>query len=207
MTNTKQTISILFYSIIWNRYNKTFTCKMLPLLLLTAQTFSRHYTFRYAGVPYDLGLRHIHSPEHVQSTHRLGVPLFKIHSASTPLQLTNGTAFVRFKASAMGSQPYNVTMFTSSRDTSCMLFTMDKMCVFTYMKVLPLGTCGHELCVNTTAYFKPGMHPIQMWLQSRLLPLAVLVNDMEDRIHWGHEYVQEHQSLRTYRRMVLFSEK
>jgi len=76
---------------------------MLPLLLLTAQTFSRHYTFRYAGVPYDLGLRHIHSPEHVQSTHRLGVPLFKIHSASTPLQLTNGTAFVRFRAWPSGS--------------------------------------------------------------------------------------------------------
>lgn len=41
----------------------------------------------FPNVPYELGLRHIHTPEHIFSTHALGVPGFTLSNVSRPFAL------------------------------------------------------------------------------------------------------------------------
>jgi len=67
---------------------------------------------RIDGVSFREGLRHIHTPEHISSTHYLTVPQFKINKVSKPIY-NNKIANIFFSCSTMNL--YTITARMRSR--------------------------------------------------------------------------------------------
>lgn len=125
--------------------------------------------FKHEALLPSVGLRHIHSPEHVASTHPFTLPYFKIVPNSTTFPVIHqGTSLVAFDFE-IGLMParFSARMFTSVPQ-ECHLLVMDMMhrpCFFTKMTVEPLGTEGHALRVDTLPYMRAN------WLATMLSPL------------------------------------
>lgn len=173
---------------------------MLPLLLLLLPSAhcalrSFHYSLDFPRVPYTLGLRHIHTPEHVATTHRLGMPFYRVSNSTRPVTHGNVTCVV-FRAGPC----HQVCMFTDDPSLSYMIFSDDKgvLRASVCMKVEPLLR-GHTLNVDIT------VHGCAWWT-SLVVPLAWTLHSVEDRLWWSYSTTQD-ANLIAYRRKVLFREK
>ena len=169
---------------------------LLVLLLPTVGGALRsfHYTLDFPNVPYAFGLRHIHTPEHIASTHRLGMPFYKVTDSTPPTTLRDFT-FVQFKAGPC----HSVCMFTRTPNSSHMLFERDgQLTASVCMGVQALGK-GHTLTVDTLVF---GCR----WWTSLVVPLSWTLHAAEDKLWWSYSTRQD-ANLIAYRRKVLFREK
>ena len=113
---------------------------MRPLVLLLIATpvasllttFSLSFDFH--RVPYATGIRHIHSPEHVSETHRLGAPFFNIDSVDEPKNRS-----ISFVCSTLVTKHMRIRMFSRRPDESHLLFFKDGRALYgVKLSVAPL---------------------------------------------------------------------
>jgi hypothetical protein len=175
--------------------------------------------FDFDRIPYAAGIQHIHSPEHVSETHRLGAPFFKIDSVSRPNLSSRDRTSISFVCSTLFIKDMRVRMFSHQPNESNMLFFKDGRALygvrFTVVptKVLlvsidlqppthPLPAqsfLSHRLRLDVT-FFKGNEH-FRATLKS-LMPIFMFVNGMEDQC--GYRLPpKENANFTEYRRGVL----
>ncbi len=80
---------------------------------------------RFNNIPFNYGLRHIHYPEHISDTHKLGAPLFRIDKVSPPTYY-NGIPRINFNCSLMSFINMEVDMISRYRNRCEMIFSKNK---------------------------------------------------------------------------------
>jgi hypothetical protein len=167
---------------------------MLSLVMMITQI---SHSFDFPFVSYELGVRHIHTPEHVAASHRLSLPGFHLVQTHPPARFDDGHIIAfRFKT-LFGEQ--DARMFTSARNaSSVMVFDTEGRAAFlAQLRVQPLGRHGHRLSISTDV-FTPSFF-------SRLaLPHLFNAHSIEDALAWGYNIRGEDPNLRVYRRRVLY---
>ena len=86
--------------------------------------------FDFDRIPYAAGIQHIHSPEHISETHRLGAPFFKVESVDAPRLGSNKQASVSFVCSTLFIKNMQVRMFSNQPNESNMLFFKDRRALY-----------------------------------------------------------------------------
>ncbi len=156
--------------------------------------------FDFPFVPFELGARHIHTPEHVAAYHRLTLPGFRLVSTHFPARTgpTSHVVAFRFKTLLGGEQ--EARMFTDAKDHSnVMVFGADERALFlANLRVEPLGPQGHRLFLSATLFA-----PELSFFSRLLLPLLFDTHALEDALSWGYVIRREDRNLRCYRRRVL----
>jgi len=86
--------------------------------------------FDFHRIPYAAGIQHIHSPEHISETHRLGAPFFKIDSVDRPNLNCTGRTSVAFVCSTIFTKDMRVRMFSHQPNESNLLFFKDGRAIY-----------------------------------------------------------------------------
>ena len=86
--------------------------------------------FDFHRIPYAAGIQHIHSPEHISETHRLGAPFFKIDSVDRPNLNCTGRTSVAFVCSTIFTKDMRVRMFSRQPNESNLLFFKDGRAIY-----------------------------------------------------------------------------
>ena len=82
-------------------------------------------SFDFHRIPYAAGIQHIHSPEHIAETHRLGAPFFKIENVSLPNLSSHEVTSISFVCSTLFIKDMRVRMFSHQPNESNMVFFKD----------------------------------------------------------------------------------
>ena len=99
-----------------------------PLLRMSLSKVS--FSFDFHRIPYAAGIQHIHSPEHISETHRLGAPFFKIDSVDRPNLNCTGRTSVAFVCSTIFTKDMRVRMFSRQPNESNLLFFKDGRAIY-----------------------------------------------------------------------------
>ena len=159
-------------------------------------------TYHFPRVSFDEGMRHIHAPEHIAATHRLGAPFFRLREVQPPL-LTGERSAVVFNCSTLLTPRMRVVMFASRPDQSNLLFFVGGRALYTVrLTASPSASLeAHTLRLDITFFSVAHwlMHAVRL-----LLPLFLLVNGLEDELAFasGRKY-PENAHLAAYRAWVL----
>ena len=86
--------------------------------------------FDFDRVPYAAGIQHIHSPEHVSETHRLGAPFFKVESVEEPKVTLDRKTSICFTCSTLFMKDMRVRMFSHQPNESNMYFFKDNRALY-----------------------------------------------------------------------------
>ena len=114
---------------------------------------------------------------------------------------------VNFTCCALGVEPHHIQMFATRRSVAHMVVARSGGRAFLVSRLSvhrELGG-GHSLEVQISVRSGPGCG----WVVDALLPLAVELNALEERVvGWGRSsYYTVDKNLAGYRRMVLFDER
>jgi hypothetical protein len=80
--------------------------------------------FDFDRIPYAAGVQHIHSPEHITETHRLGAPFFRLEQVNAP-EFSDTKTAILFTCSTLFTKNMRVRMFAKSPSESNLLFFKD----------------------------------------------------------------------------------
>jgi len=154
----------------------------------------------FPTVPYGLGIRNIHTPEHMGASHRLRLQGFHLVSTNFPARTGPSSHVVAFRLKSWFCGEQEARMFTDARDRSnVMVFGADERALFLVnLRVEPLGAQGHRLHMSTTLFA-----PELSFFARLLLPLLFDARSLEDALSWGYVIRREDRNLRCYRRRVL----
>ena len=153
---------------------------MRPLLLLLLlspclsllTTFSLNFDFH--RVPFAVGIRHIHSPEHVSETHRLGAPFFTIDSVDEPKNSS-----ISFVCSTLITKCMRIRMFSRRPDESHLLFFKDGRALYgVKFTVVPIDEVSHHLRLDVSLFTG---HVLVHAIVKMLMPVVLFINGMEDK--------------------------
>ena len=86
--------------------------------------FNISFRFKYPNVPPSLGCYHIHAPEHITTTHRIGAPGFVIESVKPP-RISATRRSIEFDCRTL-NVPMHVFMHRRSEYASELVFTRRK---------------------------------------------------------------------------------
>ena len=158
------------------------------------------FHFDFPGVPYLHGIRHIHSPEHISETHRLGAPFFRLDRVDPPRVSDNKTC-ISFTCSTLVTKNMRVRMHSSRPDESNLLFLKDGVALYAARFVVRPGRsfASHRLELHVTFFFGS---PVFQWLLARAMPVFMFINGLEDRFNYSAA-VDDDANLEAYRRGVL----
>ena len=184
-----------------------------PILALvmqfhTTKAFSSTFQFSFPNVPFDLGIRHIHTPESFAISHRLTMPDFELMEVSEPWRHGN-YAVITFKFRTLLGES-SAKMFTNEKNTSYILISRPdhpENKVLTTLRVKKEGTFGHRL--HVTSMFLDSQHnlsPTPMDMVSGFGTSILTQESVDDAIRQGYTVRKEDPNLLVYRRMVLFEE-
>ena len=151
------------------------------------------HVFNFPTVPYELGARHIHTPEHVAAYHRLTLPGFRLVSTEFPARTGPTSHVVAFRFKTLYGGEQEARMFTDAKDHSnVIVFGTDERALFLVnLRVEPLGPQGHRLCLSATLFAQ------ELAFFSRLLlPLLFDAHALEDTLSWGYVILREDRNLR-----------
>jgi len=158
------------------------------------------HSFDFPFVPFELGIRHIHTPEHLVH-HHATLPGFRLVSTDFPARAGGSSNVIGFRFRTwLGGAEQQARMFTDARDrSSVMVFDADdRALLLANLRVEPLGAQGHRLRVDATVFQE------EMGLVPRLLlPLLLNAHALEDTLSWGYTIRREDSNFRCYRRRVL----
>jgi hypothetical protein len=159
------------------------------------------HAFEFPFVPFELGMRHIHTPEHIAANHRLTLPGFRLLEAQPP---ATGEAYTtiafQFKT-WFGVQ--EARMFTNAPERSNVIVfdTQERAMFIANLRVEPLGPQGHRLLLSASVFTRQRK---ELDFFSRLMvPLLLDAHSLEDALSWGYVIRREDHNLRSYRRRVL----
>ena len=185
-------------------YRPRSTLRMMSLPLTSAS-----FVFEFDDVPYMDGVRHIHSPEHVATTHRLGAPFFRMQNVDWPIIVrttaSENKSSIRFVCSTLATRKMHIRMFTSRLNESNLLFFDGDERRALYkarFTVTPTKAfTGHRMQLDITLFRG---HPAWKALILSVMPVFMFVNGMEDALafHRGGTEIDIPQ-FRQYRRAVL----
>lgn len=94
---------------------------ILLVMSIVCNGFTFRYHTRFHGVDVQKGIRHIHSVEHVASTHHVGAPFFRVHDVLIPEKIC-GVASICFACSVLFSGKMVVRMVSKYTNRSEMHF-------------------------------------------------------------------------------------
>lgn len=99
--------------------------------------------FDFDRIPYAAGIQHIHSPEHVSETHRLGAPFFRVDSVDAPKLTQDRKTSISFGCSTLFIQNMRVRMFSCQPNESNMYFFKDGRALYSVrFTVIPTKVTG-----------------------------------------------------------------
>ena len=168
--------------------------------------------FDFHNIPYATGVHHIHSPEHISQTHKLGAPFFHIDSVKEPKVSADGKASIGFTCSTLVTKGMRVRMFSTQPNESNLLFFKDNRALYRVrFSVIPIRAfLSHRLTLDV--HFFSGSSEYRATLKS-LMPIFMFINGMEDRVamlarstgcyYDGALANHEHPHFTQYRRAVL----
>jgi hypothetical protein len=166
-----------------------------PALSFTPQRFT------FPGVPFDVGVRHIHSPEHFVAAHGLSPPGFEIVETSAPLWIRDhvlmGFRYRTWFGEGEGR------LFTDDWTKSMVwLASNGQKCGLTSsLRVWREGTQGYGVAVEASEY---GDRPLlERWAWKQATETDVVLNAAST----GYGTMREDPNLRDYRRLVLWGLK
>lgn len=161
-------------------------------------------TLTFPDVALDLGVRHIHTPEHFAVAHGLTLPGFELVSTTPPVRV-NDYALVSFRFRTLFSaEVRSARMFTNDRCTSHLLFLDHADCatMLATFTVTNVGATGHALHLSGTPLREP--EPLERLLGA----VTVTRGGVLQAMLRGYGVVaDEDENLRRYRRMVLFNDE
>ena len=169
------------------------------------------FVFDFDNVPYMDGVRHIHSPEHVATTHRLGAPFFCMQDVDWPIivrstRASENKSSIRFVCSTLATRKMHIRMFTSRLDESNLLFFDGDERRALYkarFTVTPTKAfTGHRMHLDITLFRG---HNAWKTLILTLMPVFTFINGMEDALAFHHRSSTEVgiPQFEQYRRAVL----
>jgi len=165
-------------------------------------------SIKFKGVSFRKGLNHIHSLEHVTTTHTLGVPLFKIKE-TTPPYMENGSVCLNATCSVLNLEPMKVIFKSKHANTNEVSFlhgkTSEKFLTI-HLKVLPC------IADPQSHFFRIQVFPmfyVPTWLGKLFMWITVFVSTNEDRLFYfsGKKKFQGIDHCRKYRKMVFLKIK
>jgi hypothetical protein len=151
-------------------------------------SYSFSFRFKYPNVSPKVGCYHIHAPEHIATTHRLGAPKFTIDRVRPPLiSATSGRRSIEFDCQTM-NVPMHVFMHRRSAYESELTFTRalnapsfrrakNRAFLRLNFEVCPQVRGGHDLGV-TFSFWNP-----VIFLMVPLFPIFVAINGIEDMFY------------------------
>ena len=171
-----------------------------PAIMMTLSKASLHYEFEH--IPYAAGIQHIHSPEHMSATHRLGAQLFQIDRVDRPDLSQADRTSIAFVCSTPFIRGMRVRMFARQPNESNLLFFKDGRALYgVKLTVTPTKAfLSHRLRLDVS--FFTGGAAFRTTLKS-LLPLFMFVNRMEDDPCAAPAAFKENANFTEYRRGVL----
>ena len=172
----------------------------VPLMLLLA---AKSHTLYFPTTSIDLGIRHIHTPEHLVKSHPLTFPNFNIFPNVSKPVVHKGCSMVAFDFE-VGFTPrrYTARMF-SSHCCRSQLLIMDsdfQSCAYISLSVVPHGAAGHALSVDIVPYMQVSR------LASILAPVWQKLNWLQGFALWGYDAGPIQANLRKYRLCVMHPE-
>ncbi len=158
--------------------------------------------YDFPQVPFEMGITHIHSPEHISATHKLGVPFFKLIRVLPP-KLSESKASITYFCSTLLMKNMFIRMYTNRPDQSNLLFftSQGKALCQVCLTVLPTnGFNSHKLTIDISLF--TGRLP--NFIIAAVMPIFFLINGLEDRFAFGHvnEWHESNMNLSQYRRIV-----
>jgi len=187
-----------------NNMHAANTLLPLSLLLECIAAFVVPQSFTFTTLSYDLGVRHIHTPEFAIESHGLTAPGFSILSTQPPDVIAE-YAIIRFTYATLIDHG-NGAMFTCNKDLSHVMlasnsrhYNMHLFATFEVQQNVLRHTRGHTLRVSPTLLLP--MHQ----LEQILCPQVVKQLAIEEAIARGYaKHAHEDPNLLAYRQMVLF---
>ena len=157
----------------------------------------------FPDIPLDLGIRHIHTPEHFAVAHGLTLPGFELTHTSPPTRV-NDYALIAFRFRTLFGADHAARMFSNDRCTSHVLLqegNNDRAYMLATFNVSRCCAAGHTVSLRGTMLRKP------TGLERMLGPVTVTRGGIFHAIMMGYSVREEDENLRRYRRMVLFGEE
>ena len=170
---------------------------LAPLLCFMAATSN---TLFFPEVPLDLGIRHIHTPEHFAVAHGLTLPGFRLVASSPPVLVQNYT-LIAFRFTTLFGREHSARMFTNDKCKSHLLFQEgrnDRAYLLATLDVTRCGKLGHAINLRGTLLREPSV------IEKMLGPFTVTRDGIFQAIMEGYSVRDEDENLRLYRRMVLY---
>jgi hypothetical protein len=164
---------------------------------------SYKFSIKYPNVSLAKGRYHIHCPEHIANTHKIGAPFFKISDIGTPYQSKKACS-IYFDCETMFSK-FHVYMHSRSQNHSELIFTTQSHIFLNTIPILRLtfdvkgydNDKSHILNV-AFAFWNPLVN-----ILVPMFPLFVLINGLEDKLFFSHGKVKEHPLFALYRAYIL----
>jgi hypothetical protein len=174
---------------------------LLFLLCASIPPYVRH-SLEFPHIPYDVGLRHIHTPEQCVDAYGLLPPGFQILKTLTPIRM-GSCDVVQFTFTTILGGVRHASLFSSDVDSSQLLFfnASLKPALLASLRVRPSGRGGHSLLVTGSYLAKP-----EGVLERLLTRRAVSKKAIHDAIQIGYRGSvgkPEDANLKEYRRRVL----
>jgi len=136
---------------------------------------------KFNNIPFNYGLRHIHYPEHITDTHKLGAPLFRIIEVNEPTNYNN-IPRITFNCSILHLINMEVDMISRYKNRCEMIFTKNEMAIFGLkITILPdlYDMKSHYLFID--AYF-PKNHLLDLLMPfiGIFFKISLIINKYED---------------------------
>lgn len=181
------------------------TTPMLFCVVLFPSLLARAFTpqlFTFPGVPFDMGVRHIHSPEHFVSAHGLAPPGFEIVETSWP-RMVKDHVVMGFRYRTWFGEGTG-RLFTDDWTKSMVWLESDnhKCWLTSSLRVWREGTQGYGVSVETSEH--GGDRPLlerMAWIKGAKAEAVLTAAST------GYGTTQEDPNLRDYRRLVLWGLK
>lgn len=163
------------------------------------------YKFHMRNIPYQMGLRHLHSPEHISKVHLWSMQFFKLKNTTEPMVYGRYT-LVECDIE-MGGESQSVLVFTNKPNESQIICRRKDNLPYLHLLLLlsPSESCkgggrGHHLTIQAT-YLET---PLKFCMI--LSGLLQCIHLIEDSLFWAYDF-KEDPNLAKYRRMVLDTKK
>lgn len=159
-----------------------------------------HYTFKLPHVPFELGQRNIHTPEHLGRTHQLTIPFFHLLDARPPRRVGD-CMLVTFNFTTLLGKG-RVSMFTNNPCQSNLFLVDQRQNPFFLARLAverdPENPRGHLLHANGEFLRPP------TWLERTLAPAFLNLHALENWMIWSYHVPDQDHNLRIYRTAVLY---
>ena len=159
-----------------------------------------HFQIKLPHIPFELGQRHIHTPEHLGLTHCLTAPHFRVLRTTPPRRSQNCT-LIKFEYDTLFGRGFGC-MFTDSPSASNVFIqgADDRPLFLARFSVEPDPDSPRGHVFRACGEF---LRP-SSWTEEAVARGFLNVNSLKWRLIFGHYIPQQDANLRNYRSSVLY---